>query len=89
MVSLSQYFATAYITADEFGIDTDELIRRAPPVGISGTDSELTSFYFGLNYYPSKSTSFMVGYEIADAENKAKSDKNEIDGLRARLQVLW
>ena len=58
-------------------------------VGISGTDSELTSYYFGLNYYPSKATSFMVGYEIAEAENKAKTDKNEIDGLRARLQVLW
>jgi hypothetical protein len=31
----------------------------------------------------------MVGYEIAEAENKAKTEKNEIDGLRARLQVLW
>jgi phosphate-selective porin len=82
-------FRYSYIKADEFGIDTDELIRRAPPVGISGTDSELTSYYFGLNYYPSKATSFMVGYEIAEAENKAKTEKNEIDGLRARLQVLW
>ena len=82
-------FRYSYIKADEFGIDTDELIRRAPPVDIDGTDSELTSYYFGLNYYPSKATSFMVGYEIAEAENKAKTDKNEIDGLRARLQVLW
>jgi phosphate-selective porin OprO/OprP len=82
-------FRYSYVKADEFGIDADELIRRAPPVAISGTDSELTSYYFGLNYYPSKATSFMVGYEIAEAENKAKTEKNEIDGLRARLQVLW
>jgi phosphate-selective porin OprO/OprP len=82
-------FRYSYIKADEFGIDTDELIRRAPAVSIGGTDSELTSYYFGLNYYPSKATSFMVSYEIAEAENKDKTDKNEIDGLRARLQVLW
>ena len=82
-------FRYSYIKADEFEIDTDELIRRAPPVKIDGTDNELTSYYVGLNYYPSKATSFMVGYEIAEAENKDKSKKNEIDGLRARLQVLW
>ena len=82
-------FRYSYIKADEFGIDTDELIRRAPPVDISGTDSELTSYYVGLNYYLSKAATFMVGYEIAEAESKDKTDKNEIDGLRARLQVLW
>jgi hypothetical protein len=31
----------------------------------------------------------MVGYEIAEAENGASTEENEIDGLRARLQVLW
>ena len=80
-------FRYSYIETDKYGIDTDELIRRAPSVGLD--PGELASYYFGLNYYPSKATSFMVGYEIAKAENKDKSDKNEIDGLRARLQVLW
>lgn len=82
-------FRYSYLENESFEIDTDNLIRRAPAgAGVKGANGELTSYYFGLNYYPSKATSFMVGYEIAEAESDT-GDKNEIDGLRARLQVLW
>lgn len=82
-------FRYSYLENESFEIDTDNLIRRAPAgAGVSGANGELTSYYLGLNYYPSKATSFMVGYEIAEAESDT-GDKNEIDGLRARLQVLW
>lgn len=81
-------FRYAYLETDQFEIDTDNLIRRAPG-GVKTSAGELTSYYFGINYYPSKATSFMVGYEIAEAESKDKTEKDEIDGLRARLQVLW
>jgi phosphate-selective porin len=82
-------FRYSYLENEKFEIDTDNLIRRAPAgAGVSGANGELTSYYVGLNYYPSKATSFMVGYEMAEAESDS-GDKNEIDGLRARLQVLW
>jgi len=83
-------FRYSHVKADAFVIDTDELIRRAPNGGtVSGTDNEIDSFYFGANYYLSKATTLMLGYEIADAENSDGSDKAEVDGLRARVQVLW
>jgi len=83
----------SHLEADDFKVDVDELIRRAP----SGTDvlrtdpsvgNEIDSFYFGANYYYSKAITFMAGYEMADAENDAGEDI-EIDGFRARVQVLW
>lgn len=75
--------------ANSFNIDTDELIRRAPKVSsIAGTDNEIESLYVGLNYYYSKSVSFMFGYEQAEAIN-LEGDKSEVDGVRARIQVLW
>ena len=80
----------SHVKADAFDIDTDELIRRAPSGGtVSGTDNEIDSFYFGANYYLSKATTLMLGYEIADAENSAGTDEAEVAGLRARVQVLW
>jgi phosphate-selective porin len=82
-------FRYSHLGTDMFEIDTDELIRRAPSVKVTGLDSEIDSYYFGLNYYHNKAVSFMVGYEIAEAENGASTEENEIDGLRARLQVLW
>ena len=79
----------AVAEADSFDIDTDELIRRAPNVSeIDGTDNEIESLYVGLNYYYSKSVSFMFGYEQAEAKN-LEGDKSEVDGVRARIQVLW
>ncbi|MEO0508239.1 MAG: porin [Verrucomicrobiota bacterium] len=82
-------FRFSHLKSDMFEIDTDELIRRAPGVKVTGADSEIDSYYFGLNYYYNPALSFMVGYEIADAENGAGTEENEVDGLRARLQVLW
>lgn len=74
----------AKIDAGSFAIDTDELIRRAPKVNsILGFDSEMTSLYLGVNYYYSKAVTFMAGYEQAEAES------SEVDGFRARVQVLW
>jgi hypothetical protein len=66
------------------------LIRRAPSDGASATggDNEIDSYYFGFNYYYNKAVSLMVGYEIAETDSDT-GDEVEIDGLRARLQVLW
>ncbi|MGZ0656762.1 porin [Coraliomargarita sp. W4R53] len=83
----------SYLEADDFDLDVDELVRRAP----SGTDvlgtapsagNQIDSFYFGANYYYSPAVTFMAGYEIADAEDDAGNEA-EVDGFRARVQVLW
>jgi len=78
----------SYVKADTFEIDTDELIRRAPSVNVDGADAEIDSYYVGVNYYHNKAVSLMLGYEIADAEDSA-GNTNDVDGLRARVQVLW
>lgn len=72
-----------------FVIDSDELIRRAPSGGtVNDGDNEIESLYFGLNYYYSKAVTFMAGYEDAESTSSG-TDGVEIDGLRARVQVLW
>jgi phosphate-selective porin len=80
----------SHLKNDLFAIDSDELIRRAPSDGasIKGGDNEIDSYYFGLNYYYNKAVSLMVGYEMAETDSDT-DDEVEIDGLRARLQVLW
>ena len=83
-------FRYARVEADEWEIDTDELIRRAPKGGtVSGTDNEIDSFYIGANYYYSPAVTFMAGYEMAESENDGGTDEAEVDGFRARVQVLW
>ena len=83
-------FRYSHLKNDTFVIDADELIRRAPSDGASATggDNEIDSYYFGLNYYYNKAVSLMVGYEMAETDSDT-ADEVEIDGLRARLQVLW
>jgi phosphate-selective porin OprO/OprP len=83
-------FRYSRLKNDTFVIDADELIRRAPSDGASATggDNEIDSYYFGFNYYYNKAVSLMVGYEIAETDSDT-DDEVEIDGLRARLQVLW
>ncbi len=83
----------SYLETDGFVIDMPELIRRAPEPGsvidtIPAGDNELDSFYFGVNYYYSPAVTFLAGYEIAEGE-AANGDEYEIDGFRARIQVLW
>ncbi|MDQ8194303.1 porin [Coraliomargarita sp. SDUM461004] len=85
----------SYIETDSFDIDTDELIRRAPTdtdnlslTGASGIGKEMHSFYLGANYYYSPAVTFMAGYEVADVETDA-DDEADVDGFRARVQVLW
>lgn len=80
----------AYLQNDEVEIDGDELVRRSSDAGfeVAGTDNEIQSVYFGVNYHHSKAVKFMAGYEIADAEND-EGDELEIDGFRARVQLLW
>jgi hypothetical protein len=77
---------------DTFVIDADELIRRAPSdaesANATGGDNEIDSYYFGLNYYYNKAVSLMAGYEMAETDSNT-GDEVEIDGLRARLQILW
>ena len=77
------------VVNSDFSVDGDELIRRAPLGGeIKGNGSKIESRYVGLNYYYSKAVTFMGGYEIAELfDNDDK--KYHIDGLRARVQVLW
>ena len=83
-------FRYSHLENDVFEIDADELIRRAPSDGAKATggDNEIDSYYFGLNYYYNKAVSLMVGYEMAETDSDT-GDEVEIDGLRARLQVLW
>jgi phosphate-selective porin OprO/OprP len=83
-------FRYSYLKNDTFVIDADELIRRAPSDGASATggDNEIDSYYFGLNYYYNKAVSLMAGYEMAETDSD-DGDEVEIDGLRARLQILW
>ena len=78
----------SHVKADTFEIDTDGLIRRAPSVKVDGADAEIDSYYVGVNYYYNKAVSLMLGYEIADAEDSA-GNTNDVDGVRARVQVLW
>lgn len=73
----------------DYVIDSDELIRRAPLGGtVDSGDNKIESLYFGLNYYYSKAVTFMAGYEDAESTSTG-SDAAKIDGLRARVQVLW
>lgn len=83
-------FRYSHLKNDAFEIDSDELIRRAPSEGatIGDDNNEIDSYYFGLNYYYNKAVSLMTGYEIADTDSDT-GDEVEIDGFRARLQVLW
>ena len=83
-------FRYSHLKNDAFEIDADELIRRAPSDGAraTGGDNEIDSYYFGFNYYYNKAVSLMVGYEIAETDSD-DGDEVEIDGLRARLQILW
>jgi len=79
----------SHVKADTFEIDTDELIRRAPKGGtVTGGDNEIDSFYVGLNYYHNKAVSFMVGYEMAETDSDT-GDEVDVDGVRARVQILW
>ena len=79
----------SHVIADTFVIDTDELIRRAPKGGtVTGGDNEIDSFYVGLNYYHNKAVSFMVGYEMAETDSDT-GDEVDVDGVRARVQILW
>ena len=83
-------FRYSHLKNDAYEIDSDELIRRAPSEGatIDDDNNEIDSYYFGLNYYYNKAVSLMVGYEMAETDSDT-DDEVEIDGLRARLQVLW
>ena len=83
-------FRYSHLKNDAFEIDADELIRRAPSDGAraTGGDNEIDSYYFGLNYYYNKAVSLMAGYEMAETDSD-DGDEVEIDGLRARLQILW
>ena len=83
-------FRYSHLKNDAYEIDSDELIRRAPSEGatIDDDNNEMDSYYFGLNYYHNKAVSLMAGYEMAETDSDG-GDEVEIDGLRARLQVLW
>jgi len=83
-------FRYSHLKNDVFEIDSDELIRRAPSGGatIDDDNNEIDSYYFGLNYYYNKAVSLMAGYEMAETDSD-DGDEVEIDGLRARLQILW
>ena len=82
-------FRYSHLKNDTFVIDTDELIRRAPSGGtVSGGDNEIDSYYLGVNYYHNKAVSLMLGYEIAETDSDT-NDEVDVDGFRARLQILW
>jgi phosphate-selective porin len=81
----------SHLESDDYDIDADELIRRAPTatdVLSSGQSNEIDSLYIGANYYISPAVTFMAGYEMAEAEDDAGND-SKVDGFRARVQILW
>ena len=80
----------SHLKSDNILIDAGELIRRGPKGGtVEGQDNEIDSWYVGLNYYHNKAVSLMVGYEFAEVESGSSANDYDVDGLRARLQVLW
>ena len=80
----------SHLKSDNILIDADELIRRGPKGGtVEGQDNEIDSWYVGLNYYHNKAVSLMGGYEFAEVESGSSANDYDVDGLRARLQVLW
>lgn len=73
---------------DDFSVDTDDLIRRAPDnSNVAG--GEVSSLYVGVNYYYSESVKFMLGYEWAEVEDLGGGEVDDIHGVRARLQLLF
>ncbi len=83
-------FRYSHLKNDAFEIDADELIRRAPSDGAraTGGDNEIDSYYFGLTTTITRQSALMAGYEMAETDSD-DGDEVEIDGLRARLQILW
>ena len=80
----------SHLKSDNILIDADELIRRGPKGGtVEGQDNEIDSWYVGLNYYHNKAVSLMGGYEFAEVESGSSANDYDVDGLRARLRVLW
>ena len=79
------------IEGDGIELDIDDLVRRAADATQSeDADGELSSTYFGLNYYFSKSVKAMFGYEMAEFEPAADNGVTlDISGFRSRLQLLW
>lgn len=74
-------------TDDAAGIDFDELIRRSNDTGAAA--SELESIYAGVNYHYSKSVKFMLGYEMATAEDNAGNEVEDVSGVRARVNLVF
>jgi len=83
---------------DDFRVDTDDLIRRAPdnlpdltdpnnPANVKG--GEVSSLYVGVNYYYSESVKFMFGYEWAEVDDVDGAEVDDIHGVRARVQILF
>ena len=92
---LEPVYRYSYVDADgsSTGIDTDELIRRAPS-GVTAGSSEaekLHSHYIGLNYYiQGDDVKFMAGYEWAYTDEFGPTNiTGTVHGLRARLQILF
>lgn len=86
-------FRFAHLDTDDYVVDMPELIRRAPEPSsafdtIPAGNNQLDSFYFGLNYHYSPAVKFMSGYEIAEGEADNGGDY-DVDGFRARVQLLW
>ncbi len=80
----------SHLENSKFEIDSDELIRRAPKGGtLSGKDNSLDSYYAGFNYHHNDAVQIMLGYENATAKNDSNTPDVDVDGFRARVQVLW
>lgn len=83
----------SYVEADNKAlgniVDYDELIRRAPENTATNSGDELESWYIGLNYHMvGHAVKFMGGYEMAEGERQGGA-KTDIQGFRARVQVLF
>ena len=78
-------------------LGTEQLFRHHPALldrlvaGIPELGTLFGSSHFHTRWLGSTLTAvtFMAGYENAEAENGAGTDTAEVDGFRARVQVLW
>ena len=71
-------------------IDYDELIRRSPENLRDSFGDELVSWYFGFSYYlMGEDLKFQGGYELAEGKDRAAGTSVDINGIRARIQLMF
>ena len=90
-------FRYSYFDGDKRGIRPSDGIRRANNPGEIAAYDKAQALYFGFNYYlQGNDLKLSAGYEYADFSDQVSStgssvhdDDAKVNGLRARLQLLF